>query len=79
MWHCVELSHCPNPMLQNTDVRRSALSEPVQRHQTPLVDIEGCKRKAVFLILAVTPGKVLPTKQQSLLIRLPIQNLEAVP
>ena len=79
MWHCVELSHHPNPMLQNTDVRRSALSEPVQRHQTPLVDIEGCKRKGVFLILAVTPGEVLPTKQQSLLIRLPIQNLEAVP
>ena len=39
---------------------------------------QGCKRKAVFLILAVTPGKVLRTKPQNLLIRLPIQNLEAV-
>ena len=46
--------------------------------KTPLVDIQGCKRKAVFLILAVTPGKVLRTKPQNLLIRLPIQNLEAV-
>ena len=62
----------------NVDARRSALSEPVQRHQTPLVDIQGCKRKAVFLILAVTPRKVLRTKPQNLLIRLPIQNLEAV-
>jgi hypothetical protein len=44
-------------MLRNTDTRRSALSEPVRRHQTPLADIQGCKRKAVFVILAVTSGK----------------------
>ena len=31
-----------------------------------------------FLILAITSGKVLRTKPQNLLIRLPIQNLEAV-
>jgi hypothetical protein len=62
----------------NVDARRSALSEPVRRHQTPLVDIQGCKRKAVILILAITFGKVLRTKPQNLLIRLPIQNLEAV-
>ena len=43
-----------------------------------LVDIQGCKRKAVILILAITSGKVLRTKPQNLLIRLPIQNLEAV-
>ena len=65
-------------MLRNTDARRSALSEPVQRHQTTLVDIQGRKRKAVFLILAITSGKVLRTKPQNLLIRLLIQNLEAV-
>jgi hypothetical protein len=65
-------------MLRNTDARRSAFSEPVQRHQTPLVDIQGCERKAGFLILVVTPGKVLRTKPQNLLIRLPIQNLETV-
>ena len=53
-------------MLRNTDARRSALSEPVQRHKTPLVDIQGCKRKAVFLILAVTPGKVLHETAESL-------------
>ena len=74
----VELSPPSEAMLRNIDARRSALSEPVQRHQTPLVDIQGCKRKAVLLILAVTPGKVLRTKPQNLLIRLPIQNLEAV-
>ena len=43
-----------------------------------LVDIQGCKRKAVFLIGAITPGKVLRMKPQNLLMRLPIQNLEAV-
>jgi hypothetical protein len=33
---------------------------------------------AVILILAMTFGKVLRTKPQKILIRLPIQNLEAV-
>ena len=46
--------------------------------RTPLVDIQGCKRKAVFLIGAITLGKVLRMKPQNLLMRLPIQNLEAV-
>ena len=77
MWHWVELSP-PSEADAAEDARRSALSEPVQRHQTPLVDIQGCKRKAFILILAITSGKVLRTKPQNLLIRLPIQNLEAV-
>ena len=67
--HWEELSHRPKT-LRNTEIRRSALSEPVQRHRTTLVDVR--------LILAVTPGKVLRTKPQDILIRLPIQNLEAV-
>jgi hypothetical protein len=75
MWHWVELSPPSEADAAEYDARRSALSEPVQRHQTPLVDIQGCKRKGVFLILAVTSGKVLRTKPQN---RLPIQNLEAV-
>jgi hypothetical protein len=75
MWHRMELSR---PSEADAAARRSALSEPVQRHQIRLVDIQGCKRKAVFLILVATPGKVLRTKPQNLLIRLPIQNLETV-
>ena len=77
MWHWVELSPPSEADAAEYRCRRSAFSEPVQRHQTPLVDIQGCKRKAVILILAVTPGKVLRTKPQ-ILIRLPIQHLEAV-
>ena len=36
----------------------AALLSPNQSSviRTPLVDIQGCKRKAVFLILVVTPG-----------------------
>ena len=73
----VELSHRPTT-LRNADACRSALSEPVQRHKTTLVDVQEYKRKAVPLISAVTPGKVLRTKPLNLLIRLPIQNLEVV-
>lgn len=40
--------------------------------------MEGCERKAVLLVLAFTPGRVLRTKPQNLLIRLRIQNLEAI-
>jgi len=70
----VELSHRPTT-LRNADACRSALSEPVQRHKTTLVDVQGCKRKAIPLI---KPRKVLRTKPLNLLIRLPIQNLEVV-
>ena len=73
--HWVELSHRPTT-LRNIDARRSLSAD--QLHKTTLVDNPGCKRKAVPLILAVTPGKVLRTKPLNLLIRLPIQNLEAV-
>jgi len=72
----VELSHRPTT-LRNADACRSALSEPVQRHKTTLVDVQEYKRKR-SLSSAVTPGKVLRTKPLNLLIRLPIQNLEAV-
>jgi hypothetical protein len=48
----------------------------VSASQSPLVDIRGCKRKAVFLILAVTPEKKLRTKPQ--LIRHSTEHLEAV-
>jgi len=48
----------------------------VSASQSPLVDIRGCKRKAVFLILAVTPEKKLRTKSQ--LIRRSTEHLEAV-
>ena len=72
--HWVELSHRPTT-LRNIDAGRSLSAD--QRHKTTLVDNQGCKRKAIPLILAVTPGKVLRTKPLNLLIRLPIQNLEA--
>jgi hypothetical protein len=79
MWHWVELRSPSEADAAEIPMPAALLpanqSSVIRLHWLTFKDASV---KQFFRILAVTPGKVLRTKPQNLLVRLPIQNEEAV-